>query len=165
MQRVGRGPENFKHSPTIKKGCHFGTPFGCQLVMFCLPVFRAVTLDTGAVAVCITADHCRATTDGVGRAELKPTAGQVVEVSIVELAGVMTYRAVIPLVGDVFRVLSGKVAIELTGSGTVAGFALGLDDYAAIEPVGRGLTTVTAYSRTGAVCIRRGDAGFGVVVL
>ena len=147
---------------TIKKGCHFGTPFGCQLVMFCLPVFRAVTLDTGAVAVCITADHCRATSDGVGRTELKPTAGQVAEVSIDELAGVMTYRAVIPLV---FRVLSGKVAIELTDSGTVAGFALCLDDYAAIEPVGRGLTTVTAYSGTGAVCIRCGDAGFGVVIL
>jgi DNA polymerase III alpha subunit len=33
--------------------------------MFLLPVFRAVTLDTGAVAVCITADHCRTTTDGI----------------------------------------------------------------------------------------------------
>ncbi len=124
-----------------------------------------MTLDAGTGAVYIATNQRRATTDGIGRAELKPAAGQVTEMSIVELADIVAYGTVILLIDDVLPVLSGKVAIVLTGPGAVTGFTLCLNNNAAIEPVGRGLATVTAYRRTSAVSIRRGDTGFGIEVL
>ena len=130
-----------------------------------LPSFRTVTLDAGAGAVSIAADLRRATTDGSGRAELKPAGGQIAEMPIVELAGIVAYGTIILLVGDVFLVLSGKITVVLSGSGAVAGFTLCLNSNAAIEPVWCCSPAVAAYRRTGAVGIRRGDAGFGVIVL
>ena len=59
---------------------------------------------------------------------------------------------------------SGVIAVVLCHSVDVAGAALGIDHDAAVEPVGRGLSTMAADAVAGSIKVKHGrPAGLGII--